>query len=193
MYQQLKAFVTTYIQLTNAEWLDVQPYFKPIAIQKGDYLIHEGQTSQYLYFVNAGLLRLFYLQNGEETTRYLATEGDFAGALSSFLTRKPTLENMQALENCELLQLHYDDLQTLYKKYSAWHEFSRKLLEEAYIEQTSRIESLICQSAEARYKNFIQYEYDLFQRVPQQYIATYLGIQPETLSRIRRKFAQSTS
>lgn len=109
--------------------------------------------------------------------------------MTSFLTQKSTLENIQALENCSLLQLHFDDLQKIYKKYPTWESFFRQLLQEAYIETTKRVEGFITKSAEQRYNEFIVNRPDLIQRVPQQYIATYLGITPVSLSRIRGKIS----
>ncbi len=191
MYDQLKAHTSEHIKLTDHQWAEIIPLFKPIEVTKGSYLIREGQTSNYIYFINSGLLRMFYLKDGEETTRYFATEGYFATALTSFLTRKPTVENVEALENCELLQLHFDDLQLLYKKVPLWETFFRQLLEEAYIITTKRIEGHITKTAQERYNDFVRYNPSLLQRVPQQYIATYLGITPVSLSRLRSKISKT--
>jgi CRP-like cAMP-binding protein len=189
VHQQLHTYLQQAGILDQLDWGVVQPLFKPIDVPKNEYLIREGQTCQHLYFINDGLLRMFYLQNGDELTRYFASAGTFATALTSFLTRQPTVENIQALEDTTLLQLHTDDLQRLYAEFPAWERLSRQLFEQAYLFMARRIENFIRLSAEQRYQELVRVAPDLLQRVPQKYIASYLGIHPKSLSRIRHDIA----
>jgi len=191
MYDQLQIFTADYISLSSAEWGDILPYFKLVNIAKSDFLIREGQTSSDIYFINSGLFRIFYLKDGIETSRYFASENEFATTLTSFLTQQPSFENMQALENSSLLKLHFDSLQLIYKRHPVWESFFRQLLQEAYLGMAKRIESFITKSAEERYSDFIKLNPHLLQRVPQQYIATYLGITPVSLSRIRGQISKT--
>ncbi len=191
MYDQLQTFTAGYISLTSLKWAEILPYFQPLNILKGDFIVREGETTSYIYFINAGLFRIFYLKDGIETNRYFASENEFATTLTSFLTQQPTFENMQALENSFVLKLHYDSLQLIYKVHPAWESFFRQLLQEAYIGMAKRIESFITKSAEERYSDFIKLNPHLLQRVPQQYIATYLGITPVSLSRIRGQISKT--
>jgi CRP-like cAMP-binding protein len=187
MFEKLKIFVSEYIAISDHEWSEIVPYFEPAKIQKNEFIIRQGQICQYLYFINNGLLRMFYLKGGVEITRFFSCENEFASALTSFLTRKPTIENIQALEDCYVLKLSYNNLQVLYRTHPAWESFFRQLFQEAYIILTQRIEGLITKTAEERYNDLMNERPELIQRVPQQYIATFLGITPVSLSRIRNK------
>lgn len=190
MFTKLKSYVCQFVSLSEEDWQKVIPCFHFYSLQKNDFLIQSGSVCNYVYFINSGGLRMFYLENGKDITRYFVFEEQFASALTSFLTRQPSLENIQALEDTELLRLSYADLQMLYCEVTAWQELGRRILENAYIISTRRIESLICLDATQRYLNLVVTYPDIFQRLPQYHIATYLGVEPETVSRIRRRLAQ---
>ena len=187
MYNKLRAVLSEYIVLSDQEWEEISTHFIPVNIARNDFIIREGKVSKHLYFINEGILRSFYQKDGFETTRYFACENEFGAALKSFLTQQPTVENIQALEDCSLLQLSYDNLQILYKTHSILESFFRQLFEDAYVILTNRIEALITKTAEERYNELVAERPDLLQRVPQQYLATFLGVRPVSLSRIRNK------
>lgn len=192
MFEKLDTYIREFISLSQAEWHEVTACFQPYFLNKNDYLIQAGNVCNYVYFINSGGLRMFYIEDGKDITRFFTFEGHFASALTSFLTREPSLENIQVLEDCELLKISYDDLQKLYLDVPAWQKLGRKILEKAYVISTRRIESLICLNATQRYLNLLETYPNLFERVPQHHIATYLGVEPETLSRIRKKLSQRT-
>lgn len=187
--EHLKNLALTYISLSDEHWEDIASYFKEINLGKNEYLFREGQTSQHIYFICSGLIRNYYLQNGVEITRHFAQENELLSAYVSFLTQTPTLENVHTLEDCRLLQISYHDLQYIYNAYPVWGNFFRQLLEKVYIETTKRIEGFICKTAEQRYIDLINRRPELLQRIPLQYLATYLGITPVSLSRIRKKIS----
>lgn len=190
MIELLRQYIAQYVTLTDTDWEVGAKLFSPITVPKQSFLVRSGEVCHHLYFVNKGLIRLYYLHEGQETTRYFAQEGEFVTTLTSFLTRQPSLELMQAVEDTQLLQITFDAYQYLLRNHSAWLQLHARLLEEAYVMDNRRVESLICQTAEERYRQFISHNGPLFHRVPQHYIATYLGIKPETLSRIRRKITE---
>jgi CRP-like cAMP-binding protein len=190
MFEQLKNYASHLAYFSEQDWQQIIPCFRPFFVNKHDYIIQAGSVCNYVYFINSGGLRMFYLENGKDITRYFTFEHQFASALTSFLTRQPSLENIQALEDTELLRINYEQLQQLYHAVPAWHELGRKILEMAYVTSTRRIEALICLNATQRYLNLLETFPDIFQRVPQYHIASYLGVEPETLSRIRRKLAR---
>lgn len=190
MFEKLKSYAEKFASFSEADWLIITPCFQPFHLNKNDYLIQAGGVCNYVYFINSGGLRMFYLEGGKDITRFFTFENRFASALTSFLTRQPSLENIQALEDTELLRLSYGDLQRLYREVPAWQELGRKILEAAYVISTHRIEALICLDATQRYLNLLETFPDIFQRVPQYHIASYLGVEPETLSRIRRKLSR---
>jgi CRP-like cAMP-binding protein len=188
---QLNKLALSYIPLSEEQWQDIARYFKEKKLAKNEYLFREGQTSQHIYFICSGLIRNYYLKDGVEVTRHFALENELLSAYVSFLTQTPTLENVHTLEDCELLEISYDDLQRIYTLYPVWGNFFRQLLEKVYIETTKRIEGFICKTAEERYIDLITRRPYLVQRVSLQHLATYLGITPVSLSRIRKKLAAS--
>ncbi len=133
MFDELDIYIREFISLSQAEWHEVTTCFQPYFLNKNDYLIQAGNVCNYVYFINSGGLRMFYIEDGKGITRFFTFEGHFASALTSFLTREPSLENIQALEDCELLRISYDDLQKLYLDVSAWQKLGRKILEKAYV------------------------------------------------------------
>lgn len=183
---QLKELAHTHIALREEQWVEISSCFKEKRLSKGEYLFRQGQTSHHIYFICSGLIRNYYLKNGEEITRHFAQENELLSAYVSFLTQTPTFEYVHALEECQLLEISYVDLQYLYTSHPVWGNFVRQLLEKVYIETTKRIEGFICKTAEERYLDLITRRPDLMQRVSLQHLATYLGITPVSLSRIRK-------
>jgi CRP-like cAMP-binding protein len=187
-FVQFKNLSLTYIKLSDEQWEDIASYFTEKIIKKNEFLFREGQTSRHIYFICSGLIRSYYLKEGEEITRHFGMENELLSAYVSFLTQTPTLEYVQTVEDCVLLQISFEDLQYIYEKYPVWGNLVRQMLEKVYIETTKRIEGFICKTAEERYLDLITRRYDLALRVPLQYLATYLGMTPVSLSRIRKKF-----
>lgn len=187
MLPQLQAYVSQFVTLSELEWAAITPLFQPVRVAKDEFLVRHGEVCRQLYFGSRGLLRHYYLHEGRDTTRYFAPENQFATALSSFLTGQPSIEQVQALEETALLRIGYDQWQHLMRTVPAWRELPGRLLEAAYVADTRRLESFICQTGQQRYEALLRHQANLVQRVPQYHLATYLGLQPETLSRIRRK------
>ena len=185
MYDKLKEFLLSYIDISDQEWVEISGHFKPLNIARNEFIIREGKISKHLYFINDGILRSFYQKDGFETTRYFACENEFGAALTSFLTQQPTVENIQALEDCSVLQLSHSSLQTLYKSHPILESFFRQLFQDAYVILTNRIEGLITKTAEERYNDFVAKYPKVVQRLPQYALASYLNMTREFLSKIR--------
>ncbi len=193
MHQSLEDYISQFVSLTEEDWSKIRLCFRPLSLQKNEFALQSGTVCNHIYFIHSGGLRSFYLEQGKEATRHFFFAGRFACALTSFLTRQPSLESLQALEETHLLRASYEDFQRLYQEIPAWQELGRKIMEGAYIVSTERIESLICLDATQRYLNCVATYPDIFQRVPQYHIASYLGVEPETLSRIRGNLARRKS
>jgi CRP-like cAMP-binding protein len=187
MDEQIRSFVLNYTRVSKEELDEVLPHFKYINVRKGDVLVRQHDVCHSLYFINSGLLRMYYKKDDSETTRCLYAENEFGCALKSFVTQTPSTEYVQALEDCSLVVFDFAFVQEISAKYMSWNVFFRKLLEYAYVEVQTRVEHLLFMSAEERYLEFLRTRPHIAQRVPQQYIATYLGITPISLSRIRAK------
>jgi CRP/FNR family transcriptional regulator, anaerobic regulatory protein len=187
MNLQLKEFFRFFADFTDEELEQARDFFHPRKMKKGELLISPGEISYECGFVLKGCFRVYYLVDGKESTRFLGCENIFISSVPSFTTQKPSVEYVEALENADLLMLSYQDLQKMYEFSPKWERTIRILAEFSYNEQQKRIYSLIAYSAHQRYEDLTKSRPDLIQRVPQYIIANYLGISPETLSRIRKQ------
>jgi CRP/FNR family transcriptional regulator, anaerobic regulatory protein len=187
MNTQLKEFLLFFADFSDEELEQAQGFFHPKKMKKGEFLTTPGEIAYECGFVLKGCFRVFYLVDGKESTRFLGCENIFISSVPSFTTQKPSIEYVEALENAELLMMSYQDLQKMYELSPKWERMVRILAEYSYNEQQKRIYSLIAHSAQQRYEDLTKSRPDLIQRVPQYIIANYLGISPETLSRIRKQ------
>lgn len=187
MIPQLKDFFRFFIDFSDEELDDVWHFFRSRKLKKGEYLYSPGEVATETGFVVKGVFRVYYLVEGKESTRFLGCENIFISSVPSFTTQKPSVEYVEALENAELLMLSFQDLQKMCNMSYKWDRLVRYLAEYSYNEQQSRIYSLIALTAQERYEQLTKSRPDFIQRIPQYIIANYLGISPETLSRIRKQ------
>jgi CRP-like cAMP-binding protein len=158
-------------------------------IPKGQFLVKAGQVCQYVSFINKGLTRLYYTIDGKDLSIGFVGEGEYTCEYESFLTRKPAAQNIGALTDIEVVDLGYEDMQRLYKQYPVFQEFGRKIAESLYIMLNQRNTALLALSPEDRYRNMIEQDFRLLQQVPQYMLASFIGVTPEHLSRIRKKMS----
>ena len=157
------------------------------SLQKGEHLFREGDPGNALYFVRKGLLRYYYLADGVEHTGQFFDEGKFVGDVFALTTGAPGLQNIDALEPSEVLVIPTSTLMTSYDADHAFERFGRRVMEEAMAGSQARTASLLKLSPEERYSRFVAMRPEVARRVPQYVVASYLGITPEALSRIRRR------
>ena len=148
-------------------------------------LLAQDQICKNIYFVSRGLVRCYYLLDATEVSSWFMKEGDVIVSVESFYTQQPSNEIMQALEECELYYISYDELQYVYKHYPEFNFIGRVLIEGYYMLSERRLFSLRMQKASERYRYLLDYHPELILRVPSKFLASYLGITEETLSRIR--------
>jgi CRP-like cAMP-binding protein len=160
--------------------------FFPVSLKKYEYFCRAGHVADRIAYVSQGVLRSYYLINNRETTTFFQLRGSIAVALPSFLQMSPSNENIQALEHTDLLVIRRRDLYRLYQENWKWQQVGRILMEQYYIQLERHMISLQSQSATERYKQLLSRQPEVFQYVQLQFIASYLGISPETLSRIRK-------
>jgi CRP-like cAMP-binding protein len=125
--------------------------------------------------------------NGHEVTKNFFFERDYATEYVSFLTRTPSLLSIKVMEDAELIELNYDKVQKLYEDYPIWQKYGRLMAERVFIEVAERTQQLLYLSPEEMYLKLMADQPRIIERIPQHYIASYLGIQPESLSRIRKR------
>lgn len=158
------------------------------SLLKSEFFLKQGDKCKYLGFIKNGTLRSFYINDqGREINFGFYFENDFFTDYESILCDKVSNMNIQAIEDCEILLLHKDDLQKLYKKEAYWQQFGRVMSEKIYLDAKKRIDDLLCYSPENRYLNLLKKEPILLQKIAQKHIASYLGVTEQSLSRIRSR------
>ncbi|MCC7245143.1 MAG: Crp/Fnr family transcriptional regulator [Saprospiraceae bacterium] len=158
-------------------------------IRKGDYLIRKGSVCKEIVWIKSGILRSFYINtDGVEITNCLAFDNELMAAFSSFITQHPTEENIQAIVDSEIEVLTKDQLNTLYTESTQWQTIGRILTEYQYVQLEQRIVSFQKYTAKQRYEELLANHAHYIQNVPLQYLATYLGMTPRHLSRLRGKY-----
>lgn len=139
--------------------------------------------------IGAGLVRYYINADGEERTYFFNREGDFVCDYESFLPQSPSQKNIQALEDTLLYLINHHDLQRLYKELKEGERLGRLGIEQVFVNIIQQLSSMYNDSPETRYQRFLEAFADISQRVPQYYIASYVGIKPQSLSRIRKRSA----
>jgi len=163
---------------------------KEKSLNTSKFFIKAGETPFKIAYVFKGLFRYVYINDkGDEFTKALITENNFISSYSAMVLSKPSYFSIEALENSLLLEISWSDFTQLQNNDIFWVKFLLKFIEKGYIIKEKRERDLLLLDAETRYKNFLTEFPGMDQRIRQGIIASYLGIQPETLSRIRRKIA----
>ncbi len=157
-------------------------------VEKGQYLLRAGERCDVLRFVEQGLLRGYYIEQEKEITNWLAIDGEFATSFYSFITREASTESIEAIETTVLSEIKYADLQALYRDFPETERIGRILTENYYIKLEGRLLASHFKTAKERYEQLMDAHPILLQRAPLGYIASYLGISQETLSRIRAQY-----
>ena len=156
---------------------------------KGDFMVKAGQVCQYVSFLNEGLARLYYTVDGKDVSIGFVGKGEYTSEYESFLTRKPATQNIGALTDVESVDLGFEDMQKLYKQHPIFQEFGRRIAEKLFIMLNQRNTALLALTPEERYRNMIVNSPLLLQQVPQYMLASFIGVTPEHLSRIRKKMS----
>ena len=165
--------------------------FNKIHLKKKDYFLQEGQTSQAYCFIEKGLMRSFATDTeGNDITTGFYTKGDMVLEAASFFLKIPTRENIQALTDCTVWRLGFDEFQELFHNIEAFRENGRACLVSGYFALKRRSISMITDSAQDRYLQLLKESPEVVQQVPLKHIASYLGITDTSLSRIRRDITQ---
>jgi CRP-like cAMP-binding protein len=157
-----------------------------IELNRGDMLIKGGEIESHIYFVKSGALRAFVLTDDLENTIRLGYQGNIINALPSFLSGKPSEIYIEALKHSNVQKAHKTDILNLIKNSPKFQEIWRKLLEQLFLDQFEREVDLLHPQPEQRYARVFSRSPQLFQHIPSKYIADYLRMTPETLSRLKK-------
>lgn len=161
----------------------------PRQASRGEYLLSAGEVSQHLFFIKKGAVRGFVKEGVKEITTWITAENELVTSIRGLKRHQPALENIQAIEPCELVAVRYDALQFLYDHYIEMNIVGRRLLEQYYSDAEERAFISRIPNAAKRYQYFLETKSNLANRIPLKFIASYLGMTIETLSRIRSRQA----
>lgn len=191
MFDLFFTHINQKVALSEAEQQVVKTFFTPKKLRKRQYLLQEGEPCKYLAFVEKGVLRSYNVDNkGVEHIIHFAMEGWWMGDIYSFLSGEPSGYNIDAIEDAELLMITLDGFEQMMVKVPRMERYFRILFQNNIISKERRLISSISYSAEEKYLRLAESSPELLQRIPLNLVASYLGITPETLSRIRKKLAQ---
>ncbi|OCK51624.1 hypothetical protein BA768_02610 [Chryseobacterium sp. CBo1] len=166
--------------------------FERMTFPKKTLLLKEGTVEDYLYFIDKGIIRFFVnkvhpTEPSKEITFSFIAENMFCSAYDSFITRKPCAYNVKTVQETVVYRIHHDDLQELYERSKVGNYLGRISAENLYVKKTQREISLLMHTAEERYLNLAKAYPKFIQEIPLKHIASYIGITPQALSRIRKQ------
>ncbi len=186
MYKQFHQVLQSITPVPDNELKKAEKIFHPAQLEKGSFFVQAGEVPQTLGFVISGLLRLYYIDgSGNEFTKSFCIENSFVAAYSALLLREPSRLFVETVEDSLLLVAKYDTYQTLSSEGNCWQIINRKLAETLFIKKEKRESELLLDDATTRYLRFLTEYPGLETRLKQYHIASYLGVTPVTLSRIR--------
>ena len=190
MNKTLLEYIANYVNLNREEQEILSSKLNHRKYLKGQFVVQQGDICKHESFVLSGSLKTYCLDNdGKEHIVVFAIEKWWTADLGSFITQTPSDYNIQCLENTELIQFSYDDLQLLYIELPKMERFFRIIIEKAYVASQKRIVKNLSLTAKERYLKFREQYPKIEQRVPQYMIASYLGFTKEFLSSIRNQLA----
>lgn len=187
MYEQLIKDISILGKIQSEDIELSKSLFQPVLMPKNRILEEEGKVPQHLYYIVSGFMRLFYYNdNGDEVTTHLNCPHRFFTAFSEFTNQTKASVNVETITECQLLRITKQDYETLISKSIFWKDYGMYVLQESVIYNEERSKDLATLTAEQRYLKLMKSYPSIIQNVPLQYIASFLGIKPESLSRIRR-------
>ncbi|MPS63422.1 Crp/Fnr family transcriptional regulator [Chryseobacterium sp.] len=188
MHNQLIQLISERTQLSDVERELCIQYFEPVLYPKNRVIEEEGKIPQYLYFVVSGFVRLFhYNYKGDEVTTHINCPPGFITSYSNFTNQIRSDENLECITECELLRITKTDLDLLTQKSPAFKDFSFLVFQKSLSYNEKRAKELATLTAEKRYLKLMTEHPELLHNVPMQYIASFLGMNPKSLSRIRKQ------
>lgn len=184
-------FIARVVELNKQDKAKLTEQFSLKSYQKGDLLLKEGQVCKHLQFVVSGIYRVYKIEDGKDISIYFnyRKRNPFVASFVSLLTKRKSKEYLECIEEGELLSIPYIKWCEVYKTSLALSTFGRKMAEFNYVLAMERIEALQYHNATERYLSFLKAYPNLLNLIPHHYIASYLGVTPESMSRIRKSVA----
>lgn len=184
---ELQKYIHEYFGVTQHDLEKISACFTPVVLKKGDYFLKTGWACDRLGFVQSGIAREFLQVGDKEVTKWISTSGYFVADLSGFIFHKTSRWNIQALTDCELYVIDIATYRQLPALVPRWPELEKLFIAKCFTVLEERVVTHLAMTAEERYKQLLAFNSGLFNQVPLQYLASMLGMTPETLSRLRKK------
>lgn len=188
MTNELELYIQSYFGVVQSDELKtISSLFKLTTVKKGEYFLKTKRQSNKMSFIQSGLLRVFETTEEKEITQWISSKGYFVTDLSSFVFETPARWTIQALVNTELYTISREDYKQIGTLIPNWYHLEKLFIVQCFKTMEDRIFSHLSMTAEERYNLYFETNRELFNQVPLQYIASMLGMTPETFSRIRKK------
>ena len=181
------------IRLSEPEEQLIEDLFVEKHFAKGDFFLRENQVCRQLGLIHQGIIRYYINVGGEDKTYFFGREGDFVCEYESFIQQIPSDKNIQVLEDSSIFLINFGGLQRVYSEIKEGNLLGRIGIEQVFVSILQQLTSFYNDPPELRYRRFLESFPDIVQRVPQYYIASYVGIKPQSLSRIRNRAKKSIS
>jgi CRP-like cAMP-binding protein len=189
----LKTFLENHLQLLEEDWILIKDKLEVIDFSKNQVLTKQGHVENRLYFLQSGVVRLYYEAENKDITLNFAFPESFISSYTSFLTGDKSEFVLETLTPCKLAYFSRSDLEELYTSTQCGHQLSRILTENLFLYLSKRESDFLIKSPTQRYLDLFTEQPRLIQEIPQKYLASYIGITPQALSRIRAKMVQGIS
>ena len=188
MHENLLKTINHQVVISDNDIKLCNDYFEPVIFPKNRIIEEEGKIPQYLYFVISGYMRLFYYnENGDEITSHINCPPGFITSYFNFINQTKANENVECITECELLRITKNNLDLITSKSDAFKNFSIWVFQQSIVYNENRSKELATLSAEQRYQKLIDNYPHIIHNVPLQYIASFLGMNAKSLSRIRKQ------
>ncbi|MBO9202186.1 MULTISPECIES: Crp/Fnr family transcriptional regulator [Niastella] len=181
--------IAYFVPVGEAEKEIIASLFTEKHFKKGEPFLQEGKVCRHVGFIVKGLMRYFLTEDGEEKTFYFAKEYEFVSNYESFVPQIPSLKSIEALEDTVMYIISYEHLNRLYSTMANGERMGRLIIEQVFVQALQNLNSFYSDTPEQRYKKLLLAHPDLQQRIPQYYIASCVGVKPQSLSRIRKRLS----
>ncbi|MDW3646589.1 MAG: Crp/Fnr family transcriptional regulator [Bacteroidia bacterium] len=183
---ELEAYIHSYFGIQDTHMTALAELFRETALKKGEYFTRIDTQCQKLSFIRSGHLRVFAYKEDKDITQWISSQGEFVTDLASMVFKTPSRWNIQALTDCELYSISKEKYDEIGKIIPQWDQLEKLFLAKCFLTLEDRVYSFLSMSAEQRYLQLFEKKQDLFNETPLHYLASMLGMTPETLSRIRK-------
>ena len=187
---EFRKFIENYTPISDDDWQIITQCLEFKVFEKNEIILNQGEICKYLYFLESGLLRYYFNKDGNQVTKFFTIAPYCFTSQVSFNKEKPATENIQAIEKSAVWKLTLQQSNTLFELKS-WTTFARKILQEVQFFTEEILEEIQTETAEFRYKKMLENDPQLANRIPLKYLASYFGIAPQSLSRIRKNIVPS--